>query len=99
MSGRKRTIIDFLSPKVVPSSNPSPTPSTPVSPLNSKSNTPTKSTSMQIEIFEQEEPEIDVSFTGDDRAETENEPDSENGPIVVEDEKVATNATAFVMTH
>ena len=66
MSGRKRTIIDFLSPKpkVGPSSNPSPTPSTPVSPLNSKSNTPTKSTSMQIEIFEQEEPEIDVSFTG-----------------------------------
>ena len=50
MSGRKRTIIYFLSPKpkVDPSSNPSPTPSTPVSPLNSKSNTPTKSTSMQI---------------------------------------------------
>ena len=70
MSGRKRTIINFLSPKpkVGPSSNPSPTPSTPISPLNSKSNTPTKSTSMQIEIFEQEEPEIDVSFTGDDRA-------------------------------
>jgi hypothetical protein len=68
MSGRKRTIIDFLSPKpkVGPSSNPSPTSSTPVSPLNSKSNTPTKSTSMQIEIFEQEEPEIDVFFTGDD---------------------------------
>ena len=70
MSGRKRTIIDFFSPKpkVGPSSNPNP--STPVSPLNSKSNTPTKSTSIQIEIFEQEEPEIDVSFTGDDRAET-----------------------------
>ena len=35
MSGRKRTIIYFLLPKpeVDPSSNPSPTPSTPVSPL------------------------------------------------------------------
>ena len=60
MSGRKRTIIYFLSPKpkVDPSSNPSPTPSTPVSPLNSKSNTPTKSTSMQISRVFKGEPEV-----------------------------------------